>query len=60
LRFHWEPGSIAFWDNIAVQHYGVNDYFPQRRTMARATFFGAPDAWPGAVASGMVTSSVGD
>jgi taurine dioxygenase len=45
LRFHWEPGSIAFWDNIAVQHYGVNDYFPQRRTMARATFFGAPDRW---------------
>ncbi|HUP73085.1 MAG TPA: TauD/TfdA family dioxygenase [Acidimicrobiales bacterium] len=60
LRFHWEPGSIAFWDNIAVQHYGVNDYFPQRRTMARATFFGAPDAWPGAVAAGMVTSSVGE
>ena len=48
LRFHWEVGSIAFWDNVAVQHYGVNDYFPQRRTMARATFFGSPDAWPGA------------
>jgi len=36
-RFHWEPGSIAFWDNLAVQHYGVNDYWPQRRVMARAT-----------------------
>jgi taurine dioxygenase len=45
LRLHWEPGTIAFWDNLAVQHYGVNDYFPQRRTMARATFFGSPDAW---------------
>jgi taurine dioxygenase len=48
LRLHWEPGTIAFWDNLAVQHYGVNDYFPERRTMARATFFGSPDAWPGA------------
>jgi taurine dioxygenase len=38
-RFHWEPGSIAFWDNFAVQHYGANDYYPQRRVMARATFF---------------------
>ena len=45
VRFHWEPGSIAFWDNLAVQHYGVNDYFPARRTMARATFFGDPAAW---------------
>jgi taurine dioxygenase len=48
LRVQWQPGTIAFWDNLAVQHYGVNDYFPQRRTMARATFFGPPDAWPGA------------
>lgn len=38
-RFHWEPGSIAFWDNVACQHYGLNDYFPQRRVMVRATFF---------------------
>jgi len=38
-RFHWEPGSVAFWDNLAVQHYGVNDYYPDRRVMARATYF---------------------
>jgi taurine dioxygenase len=36
-RLHWEPGTIAFWDNQAVQHYGANDYWPQRRVMARAT-----------------------
>jgi len=36
-RFRWRPGSIAFWDNVAVQHYGVNDYFPARRVMARAS-----------------------
>jgi taurine dioxygenase len=39
VRFHWEPGSIAVWDNVAVQHYGANDYFPQRRVMARATWY---------------------
>jgi taurine dioxygenase len=47
-RFHWRPGSIAFWDNLAVQHYGASDYFPQRRVMARAAIAGtavptAPD-----------------
>lgn len=39
VRWHWEPGSVALWDNIACNHYGANDYFPQRRVMARATFF---------------------
>ena len=39
VRWHWEPGSVALWDNLAVNHYAVNDYFPDRRTMVRATFF---------------------
>jgi taurine dioxygenase len=38
-RFRWRPGSIAFWDNLAVQHYGASDYYPQRRVMARTTFY---------------------
>ena len=43
-RFRWRPGSIAFWDNAAVQHYGVNDYYPERRVMARATIARRHDA----------------
>jgi taurine dioxygenase len=38
-RFHWEPNSIAFWDNRWVQHYGVADY-TERRVMQRVTIEG--------------------
>jgi taurine dioxygenase len=39
-RFKWRPDSIAFWDNRAVQHYAVSDYFPKRRLMHRVTIEG--------------------
>lgn len=39
VRWHWEPGAVALWDNIACNHYGANDYYPARRVMARTTFF---------------------
>ena len=40
FRVHWEPGLVVFWDNYAVQHYAVNDYWPQTRTHLRATIEG--------------------
>jgi taurine dioxygenase len=39
-RFHWEPNSIAFWDNRSTQHYAISDYFPQERHMQRVTIKG--------------------
>ena len=39
-RFKWEKNSIAFWDNRAVQHYAVSDYFPEKRVVERVTVCG--------------------
>jgi taurine dioxygenase len=39
-RFRWREGSIAFWDNRWVQHYGVADYGGYRRIMQRVTIEG--------------------
>jgi taurine dioxygenase len=39
-RFHWEPGSLAFWDNRCTQHNPVNDYHGYRRVMHRVTLAG--------------------
>ncbi|WP_329126781.1 TauD/TfdA dioxygenase family protein [Streptomyces sp. NBC_01465] len=40
VRLHWEPGTVAVWDNRATQHYAVSDYFPDRRVMERVTLVG--------------------
>jgi taurine dioxygenase len=40
VRFSWQPHSIAFWDNRAVQHIAMWDYFPQVRSGYRVTVKG--------------------
>ena len=39
-RFKWRRHSMAFWDNRAVQHDAVWDYYPAVRTGRRVTMRG--------------------
>jgi taurine dioxygenase len=42
VRLTWKPGSVAFWDNLQVLHYAVNDYHGERRSMQRISVAGVP------------------
>jgi len=40
VRWQWQPGDLAIWDNRATQHYGVADYDDQPRRLHRITHAG--------------------
>ena len=40
VRWHWQPGDVAMWDNRCTQHYAVMDYPPCHRKMERAGIIG--------------------
>lgn len=40
IRFKWRPGSLAIWDNRAVQHKGVADYGDAQRQLVRVVAAG--------------------
>jgi|SRR5581483_3495854 len=40
LRWHWEPGDVAFWDNRCTMHYALLDYGSERRRMERVALAG--------------------
>ena len=35
VRFRWQKGSVAIWDNRPTQHFAVADYLPNYRRMHR-------------------------
>lgn len=40
VRWRWQVGDVAFWDNRSTQHRAVADFAFQRRTLRRATING--------------------
>ncbi len=40
LRWHWEVGDLAIWDNRSTQHYATFDYGKVHRQMHRVTTVG--------------------
>ncbi len=40
IRWNWELGDLAIWDNRATQHYAVADYDDQFRRLSRITLAG--------------------
>jgi len=40
VRYKWQPGTLAFWDNRTTMHYGIYDYGDKRRIMHRVILRG--------------------
>ena len=40
VRWRWQVGDVAVWDNRATQHYAINDYGDQLRVVRRVTVDG--------------------
>lgn len=40
VRWHWQAGDVAIWDNRSTQHYANFDYGSAHRVMHRATVLG--------------------
>jgi alpha-ketoglutarate-dependent taurine dioxygenase len=41
VRYHWQPGTLGFWDNFATQHSVVGDYGDRARVIQRVTLRGS-------------------
>ena len=40
VRWKWQVGDVAFWDNRSTQHYAIYDYEGQPRRVQRVTIVG--------------------
>jgi alpha-ketoglutarate-dependent taurine dioxygenase len=41
VRWRWQPGDVAIWDNRATQHRAIADFGLQHRQLRRATIAGS-------------------
>ncbi len=41
VRWRWQAGDVAIWDNRATQHRAITDQGSQLRVMRRATLAGS-------------------
>jgi taurine dioxygenase len=40
MRWHWQAGDLAIWDNRSTQHYAIFDYGTRHRKVQRVTTAG--------------------
>lgn len=57
VRFRWEPGSVAFWDNRSTAHFAATDFthLDAERVLYRVTISGDRPVGPGGFTSQLVT-----
>ncbi|MBR0560390.1 TauD/TfdA dioxygenase family protein [Neokomagataea anthophila] len=46
VRWSWQPGDVAIWDNRATQHRAINDYGNEPRLLRRSTVEGETPIGP--------------
>jgi taurine dioxygenase len=55
VRWAWQPGDVAIWDNRATAHLGPGDFGGQPRVMHRVTVAGDRLAGPSGIASQLLS-----
>ncbi|RMI31331.1 TauD/TfdA dioxygenase family protein [Nocardia stercoris] len=66
VRFRWQPGSVAFWDNRATTHLGPQDlgHLDVQRTLHRVTLIGdrpvGPDGFTSEIVAGQEFRATAD
>lgn len=40
VRWHWQHGDVAIWDEVSTNHRALSDHYPQHRRMRRCTVDG--------------------
>jgi taurine dioxygenase len=59
VRFRWQPGSVAFWDNRTTAHLAAldHDHLDQARRLYRVTLLGDTPVGPDGTASTTVAGA---